>query len=263
MIYDDLTISKIKAPYFTVGGYLERDIPAPEELLGDLFISPSLNMVAAGEGVGKSYLLLGMARAIATGTPFLNLEAGVAKRVLYIDGEMDPNELQTRLGILSTKYRDVDKFINNTGIISFSDFTSLVPDFTDIRWQNHFASIIEQHDVIMFDNLSSCLGETDLATDVKEVKRFINWCVSLRNQKGKSIFLVNHMTKTSKETMGVPQLKIFNNTNIELVRGEGNESKFVVTKCRHKPYYGKEGSYEMDFITVDGAVIYKSIHNDF
>ena len=241
-------LTSILIPHFSVCEFLERKIKAPENLLGELFKIPSLNMISAGEGVGKTHLSMGIQRAISTGTTILNLEAPLARKTLIIDGEMNGGELQRRFADSCKGQPSSDKYTKNSGVITFSDFVDETPDLTEPRWQNELDKVIDTnlYEVLIIDNLSSCLGGKDLATDVKEVITFINWCKHLRNNKNLAVFLINHNTKGSKTYMGVPQLTLFNNTNIGLTKNKSDQVELVVQKCRHKQLVNRKLTYSME-----------------
>ena len=68
-----------------------------------LMLSPwlpdkGLAMIFAPRGVGKTWIALSIAHAIAGGGAFLRWQATTPRRVLYIDGEMPAVTLQERYG---------------------------------------------------------------------------------------------------------------------------------------------------------------------
>jgi len=221
-------------PAQSVNDIIAEDVAPEESLLGDIFIFPSLNMISAGTGVGKSHVIKGFCRAIATGTMFLDYKAPKARRVLYIDGEMSKQEVKKRIVNLATPLPVSERkmFGVNCTVVNCAKFKNSHPDFTQNAWQNHFDALISDHDVIVFDNLVSLTGGTNLATDTESVNSFIYWCLRLRNQKNKAVFLINHVTKTTGESMGLPNLRLFNNVNVVLTKDKAFiEMEFV--KIRH------------------------------
>jgi hypothetical protein len=77
--------------------WLNLDIPPPDKLLGDLFSTTTRMFLAGKTGLGKTMVSLGMAVAMATGTPFLRWTSERAARVLFIDGEMSTDLIKERL----------------------------------------------------------------------------------------------------------------------------------------------------------------------
>src|SRR5450432_4281759 len=66
------------------------------KLLGDFFCEGDLGFVYAFRGVGKTWLALGMARALAEGGTVGPWQAHQATGVLYIDGEMPADLMRAR-----------------------------------------------------------------------------------------------------------------------------------------------------------------------
>ena len=72
-------------------------IPPRQKLLGDWFFEGDLGFIFAPRGVGKTWLALAMATAIARGGKCGRWQASSGNRVLYIDGEMPCEELVSRI----------------------------------------------------------------------------------------------------------------------------------------------------------------------
>jgi DNA-binding transcriptional ArsR family regulator len=73
------------------------DIPEREAIVEGLILTQTLIMLYAWRGLGKTMVSLALAVAVASGKPFLKWSVPVARRVLYVDGEMAASELQERL----------------------------------------------------------------------------------------------------------------------------------------------------------------------
>lgn len=80
--------------------FLRRDLPQRQWLVRDWIPHPSVGMVYAWRGSGKTMTALALALQIARGAPWMGHET-TAQGVLYIDGEMAASELQERLRLLS------------------------------------------------------------------------------------------------------------------------------------------------------------------
>src|SRR5262245_36126842 len=66
------------------------------KLLGDFFCEGDLGFIYAFRGVGKTWLGLGTARALAEGESIGPWKAHEATKVLYVDGEMPPDLMRDR-----------------------------------------------------------------------------------------------------------------------------------------------------------------------
>ncbi len=78
--------------FLDVAAWLDREIPEPDRLLGDLLTTTSRVFLVGRTGLGKTLVALGIACGIASGRGFLHWHCHRAARVLIIDGEM-PAEL--------------------------------------------------------------------------------------------------------------------------------------------------------------------------
>jgi hypothetical protein len=67
---------------------LSNPPPPRENILSPWLPRQGLTMIHAKRGIGKTHFALGIAYAVATGSPFLRWQAERPLRVLCIDGEM-------------------------------------------------------------------------------------------------------------------------------------------------------------------------------
>ena len=72
----------------TAGEWLTRDLPPPDQLLGDWLTTTSRVLLSADTGLGKTLLCMDSATHTAGGVDFLHWHAHRPARVLYVDGEM-------------------------------------------------------------------------------------------------------------------------------------------------------------------------------
>ena len=90
-----------------VAAKMLRDIalqPRPM-LLDPILARASLTLLCGPRGIGKTYLALSMALAVASGGPALRWRAANPARVLYVDGEMPRQTLMERLAGLAAGAR--------------------------------------------------------------------------------------------------------------------------------------------------------------
>lgn len=135
---------------------LEMQFPQRQALLGQWLEDRSLAMVYGTRGVGKSFLALSIAIAVAGGKDLLGWKPGNPCSVLYVDGEMVGDHLQQRVKLLATPPTD-------TLPLHF-----LARDLTEDSCFNlsddDFRRAIERHadaldaKLIVLDNLSTLLG---------------------------------------------------------------------------------------------------------
>ena len=70
-----------------------------QDLLPPWLASDTTALVYGPPGIGKSFLALGVAWAVASGGSFLGWRSPRPRRVLYVDGEMGAAELRARLAL--------------------------------------------------------------------------------------------------------------------------------------------------------------------
>ena len=92
-----LTQKKSRLIPIDIGAFLALKIPPRRLLLDPWLPEQGLAMIYALRGVGKTYVALSIAYAVASGGRVLKWSAPEPKRVLYIDGEMPANTMQERL----------------------------------------------------------------------------------------------------------------------------------------------------------------------
>lgn len=83
--------------HLSAAAWISRDLPPPDNLLGELLSTTSRVFLVGQTGLGKTNLGMAMAVGMATGSGFLHWSCARASRVLYIDGEMPAELLKTRL----------------------------------------------------------------------------------------------------------------------------------------------------------------------
>ena len=78
--------------------WLERDIPPPDFLMGEVFHTESRAYLIGPTGLGKTNFGMALAAAMAAGTDFLHWKgSGKPRKVLYIDGEMGQRLMVQRI----------------------------------------------------------------------------------------------------------------------------------------------------------------------
>jgi hypothetical protein len=84
-----LSAAALKAAEFT---------PRPP-LLDPILSAGTIGLIHGPSGIGKSFLTLGIAWAVASGGDFLGWQAPRPHNVLYLEGELTAIELQRRVGL--------------------------------------------------------------------------------------------------------------------------------------------------------------------
>ncbi len=86
----------------TAAQLLAAERPPRSDLLAPWLSSDTRALVYGPPGIGKSFLALRIAWAVASGGSFLGWQAPGPRRVLYVDGEMGAAELRDRLALFGS-----------------------------------------------------------------------------------------------------------------------------------------------------------------
>lgn len=93
-------------PILTAAQLMAADRPPRSDLLAPWLASDTAALVYGPPGIGKSFLALGIAWAVASGGnqggSFLGWRSPRPRRVLYVDGEMGAAEISDRLALFGT-----------------------------------------------------------------------------------------------------------------------------------------------------------------
>ena len=94
---DAVAAAEERPPPLTLAEWLDRDLPEPDRVLGDLLSTTSRVLIVGPTGLGKTMFGIAAAMAMAEGQAFLHWKAGRKCRVLYVDGEISRREMKRRL----------------------------------------------------------------------------------------------------------------------------------------------------------------------
>jgi hypothetical protein len=138
--------------------WLDRDIPAPDFLLGEVISTTSRMMLVAPTGLGKTNFAMALGFAVAGGADFLHWAGrGRAARVLFIDGEMSRRLLKRRLA-------DAARRAGCQPVTFFAlcrDDVEAMPPLNAPEGSVFIDSIIEKIggvDLMIFDNVMSLIA---------------------------------------------------------------------------------------------------------
>src|SRR3954471_7732366 len=89
-------------PFMSAPELLRANLQGRELILDPILATDSLALLYGPRGLGKTFVALGIAWAVAGGGSFLGWTADRPRKVLYIDGEMAAIDLQARLRMLGS-----------------------------------------------------------------------------------------------------------------------------------------------------------------
>ena len=192
-------------------------------------------MVFGPRGIGKSMLQLGLAASLTTGTSFLKWRVQERVDVLYVDGEMQLDELRRRITDLSPEppkglhfipsewvYHRLHRDLILTGAPMRDSLLQVLEGRPDIR-------------VLILDNISCLFSGID-ENSKKDWEPINTWLIRLRH-RGIATVLVHHGGKGGQQR-GTSGREDSLDTVIQLDRPadydprEGCHFELKFTKCR-------------------------------
>lgn len=171
-----------------------------QPIFGDWLLERGLAMLYAPSGIGKSWLSLSIATAVAGGGSLHEWKAAAAARVLLVDGEMDASDIKDRLGIVFDAVTgDREKAQSNLFIWARKDPLA-GREFPDLATESGREWLLEvvaetKPTLLILDNLST------LATVVDE-NAATSWdpvlgTLQAVQQAGCAVLLVHHARKNA------------------------------------------------------------------
>jgi hypothetical protein len=184
----------------SLGDFVEMDLPPREMVLAPILPAQGLAMLFSKRGVGKTYLSLGIALAVARGGSFLLWRAFKPRKVLFVDGELPANTLQQRIRSIEAGIPE-----NEPGLPS-RDYLRIItpdmqnqpmPDLATPEGQALIEREISGAELLVLDNLSALIrsGKENEGESWLPVQ---GWLLRLR-QQGVSVLVVHHAGKSGAQ----------------------------------------------------------------
>lgn len=192
-----------------LGELFRRQWPVREFAISPWLYTGESALIWADTGVGKTWLTLSLAVAMAGGGKVWDYEAPKPRRVMIIDGEMNLQEFTERARDLALggKVRDLDveALERNISICARQGQgpSARFYDVTDPDDQRRIMQRVNRFkaDVVIVDNLTTCadtMDDENSATDFKQVMSFL---MKLK-AAGKTAILVHHSNKQGDNYRG-------------------------------------------------------------
>ena len=204
------------------------NIPKREKVLGDWFLEGDLGFIFAQRGLGKTWLSLAIARAVASGTACGPWKANGARKTLYVDGEMPVEAIQERIQGMGADENLM--VLNHETLFHFGNKTLNLADPATREALTKYL-LAKAVKVLILDNLS-CLfsGVKENEGDAWEPIKL--WLLTLRRHRI-SVILIHHagrngeMRGTSKREDDVFWIIRLNETSNDLQDGAQFISEFT------------------------------------
>lgn len=221
---------------------LTTKFPPRALMLAPWLPEKGLAMIFAPRGVGKTWIALSIAHAIAGGGTFLRWSTSHPRRVLYIDGEMPTATLQERYGaVVSASGHDVPG--ENFRLLAADFQPDGLPDLADADTQQFLNKGIGDAELIIVDNLSTVArglkeNEADSFGPVQ------SWLLAQR-AAGRSVLLIHHAGKGGSQR-GTSRKEDTLDTVISLTRPPGYQAaegaRFEVRFTKSRGFWGEEAA---------------------
>lgn len=173
------------------------EVPPRKLLLEPWLPEQGLTMIYAPRGVGKTFVALSIAYAVASGGEIFMWKAQEPRRVLYIDGEMPLSTMQARLVQIANSSKKQPPDASYFKLITPDLQEAGIRDLSTLEGQADINEYVEQFDFIVLDNLSTLVrsgreNEGESWLPVQE------WALELR-RRGKTVLFVHHAGKAGQQ----------------------------------------------------------------
>lgn len=212
--------------------FLARDIPKRTWIVEGCIPHPSIGLLYAWRGSGKTYTALRLAIDIAKGHDFMVYPVPRKRTVLYIDGEMPVSDLQERVRVLSDGHptdrlwlvSSEDLAQNHIGLNLAEENGRLLVN----QLLTHLERRYQKPALVILDNWVSLirgLDENDNA-GLDEVKE---WLMRLRHG-GVSVLFIHHAGKEGQQrgASGREDIPDYSITLAEKAGVEGDPTTHIV-----------------------------------
>ena len=171
---------------------LTTQFPPRTTIMSPWLPDKGLAMLYAERGVGKTWIALSAAHAVASGGEFLCWRAERPRRVLYIDGEMPAHTLQERYAaVVRASMKDAPR--ENFRLAAADCQPDGLPDLSSEEAQRFYDAAIADAELIICDNLST-LAHGLRENEADSFGPVQSWMLEQR-AAGRSVLLVHHAGK--------------------------------------------------------------------
>lgn len=225
----------------TLGELLKMDIPPRQWLLYPFLQERSTCMLYAKRGVGKTYVGLSIALAVAGGVNIMGFNADAAHKVLYIDGEMAAYDLRERARALALGLGDSFSGFDNLQFLSAELQPDGSPNLAHPDTQAEIETLLADVDLLIIDNLSALcsFGRENEAESWGPMQR---WLLHLKHQ-GKSMLVIDHAGKNG-DNRGTSKKQDALESIINLEPPEGYKTsegaRFIITYTKSRGVHGED-----------------------
>lgn len=243
----------------TAAELLEMELAPREMVLGPVIPVQGLAMIYAPRGVGKTFVALSIAHAVATGGTLFGWEAPKPRRVLYLDGEMPGSVMRERLAAIAAG-SSIQAAADAMRFITADLQERGMPDLATPEGQEELEPYLAGCDLLIIDNLST-LCRSGKENEAESWTAMQGWLLTLR-RRGISVLLVHHAGKGGQQR-GTSRREDVLDTIISLKKPadfraeEGARFEIVYEKARG--FHGNDAtSFEAKLEIHDGVAVWST-----
>lgn len=197
---------QVLAKVTTRGELRNRAWPEREHMIAPWLRDGEAALLYAPTGIGKTMLTLTLGIAMASGGSVAGWHCPKARRVLLIDGEMNVQDLNDRLGLLEPTVDGVDRgeVDKNLFVYARNDQAAghRFPDLATEEGRGEAFKLIAKHraEVVVVDNLTTCcsLDDENAAASFQPILAFLGELKARRV----AVIMVHHSGKTGDSYRG-------------------------------------------------------------
>ncbi|MGC1686157.1 MAG: AAA family ATPase [Candidatus Acidiferrales bacterium] len=176
---------------------LARVIRPRQMLLEPILPEQGLAMLYSCRGIGKTFLSLGIAVAVASGGNFLRWAAPRPRRVLYVDGELPAKTVQERFAMVLAGLENCEPASDMLRVITPDIQNRAMPDLVTLGGQGLIEAHLGGIDLLVLDNLSA-LCRYGNENEGEAWLPMQQWALELR-RRGISVLFIHHAGKNRSQ----------------------------------------------------------------
>jgi putative DNA primase/helicase len=192
-----LTLKKSYLHSLNITELLSHKFPPRKLILDPWLPEKGLTMIYAPRGIGKTFLSLSIAYAVACGDSILRWKAENPRKVLYVDGEMPAVAIQERLAAISKVFAKTPPDPSYFRIVSHEFQSEGIHDIGSLEGQQDINDHMEEADLVIIDNLST-LVRSGNENDADSWVQIQEWMLRLRKLE-KAVLLIHHAGKNGAQ----------------------------------------------------------------
>jgi putative DNA primase/helicase len=181
----------------SIAELLKREIKPREMLLAPILPEKGLAMLYSYRGIGKTFIALGIAAAVSSGSRFLRWTAPRSRRVLYLDGELPAKTVQERSAMVLAGIEGDGPASDALRIITPDFQERPIPDLSTSEGQGLIEPHLDGIDLLVLDNLSA-LCRYGNENEGESWLPMQEWGLALR-RRGISVLFVHHAGKNRSQ----------------------------------------------------------------